>query len=260
MGGRCHEQTRDVRRRVMVAEPRRGVRSRLDLAPELEAGEALDADVFTGLGDRVLDQLLYRLRFVLDERLLQQADFLWVVLAARRDIVFRDVEGAGAGDMEGDLLREALEVIGAGHEVGLAVQLNKRPQAPVVMHIDLDHAFGSRALGAFGCGGVALLLEDLDGFVKVAVCLVERLFAVEHAGAGEFAQSLNVFGGIRHGKWFSCRLGMGQDAGSSGGGAGSGGAASATGSAGSSGGGAGFSGGAGAAAAAAGLGSSGEAM
>ena len=59
------------------------------------------------------------------------------------------------------------------------------------MGVKFDGTFRGFAVGAFGGGGQAFFAQPIDGFVDIAVGLFQGLFAVEHSGAGGFAQLLD---------------------------------------------------------------------
>ncbi len=92
-------------------------------------------------------------------------------------------EGVGLG----------LELIGAGDEVGLALQLDDR--GDVAVDDEADDALRGLAVLALGAGGQALLTQPgLRGF-DIATVLLEGLLAVHHPGAGRLAQGLDVLCG-----------------------------------------------------------------
>src|SRR5688500_3023077 len=86
------------------------------LAAELETSEAADDDVFTDLGDVLLDQIADRTPAVLDEGLIEQGDGLERLGSATeigfqlrpgvvRDLALVDKAGIGAGrNLHGDVV------------------------------------------------------------------------------------------------------------------------------------------------------------
>ena len=93
--------------------------------------------------------------------------------------------------MHRQLLGQALEVVGARHEVGLAVDLDQH--ADLAAHVDVvaDDPFLGGAAGALGGRGHALLAQDLDRLVEVAAGLGQRRLAVHHPGSGLVAELLH---------------------------------------------------------------------
>ena len=102
--------------------------------------------------------------------------------------------GGEAGDLHGEVADELLELVGAGHEVGLAVDLDQHADAAAGVDVAGDEALAGVAAGLLRRGGEALLAQLRDGLVHVAAGLLERALAVHHAGAGPLAQLLD---GIR---------------------------------------------------------------
>src|SRR3954451_2974177 len=117
-------------------------------------------------------------------------------------LVLGDVLRPRRGDVRGDRAREGDEVLVAGDEVGLAVDLDDGADAVVVMDVGLDGALGRHPLAALGRGRLSLDAQDLDRLVDVAPRLGERGLAVHHPRAGAVAQRLDVggaHGGRAHG-------------------------------------------------------------
>jgi len=156
-------------------------------APQFEAGEPAHADVLARLADGLGDHVLDGDGFVADEGLEEEAELLGVAFCVVGDLLGGEVVGVGSRHLEGDVLNELAEVVGAGDEVGLAVDLDDGAEAAVVVEVGVDEALGGGAFGALGGGGVAFLAEDAFGLLEVAVGLFEGGLAVQHAGAGEFA-------------------------------------------------------------------------
>ena len=96
----------------------------------------------------------------------------------------------------GQFLRLELEVLGAGDEVGLALQLDHR--ADTVLHDQRDDALGVLPVLALRAGGQALLTQPLRGCLGVAVVGLEGALGVHHPGTRRLAQCLYVLGGERH--------------------------------------------------------------
>src|SRR6185312_9708433 len=97
-----------------------------------------------------------------------------------------------------DLGRQLLEALVLRHEVGLAVQLDQDTSRRAVERGG-HQAVGSGPVGPLARVLDALLAQDLDGLVDVAVGLGKGVLAVQHAGAGKIPEPLDVSGGkIRH--------------------------------------------------------------
>ena len=92
-----------------------------------------------------------------------------------------------------DLVCDRLELGVLRDEVGLGVQLDQRAV------LGGDQTLGGRPLGALADVLGALDAQQLDGLVEIAVGFDERVLAVEHAGAGQVPESLDVGSGVvRH--------------------------------------------------------------
>ena len=129
---------------------------------------------------------------------------------------------AGLRRQRGDLAHHVLELLVAGDEVGLRVDLDDRPR--VVLGGDADQALGGDAAGLVGGLRQSLLAQPVDRALDVALGLGERRLAVHHAGAGLVAQLLDeASGDIGHclslpafavqvrwsvvsGEWLACEI------------------------------------------------------
>ena len=100
---------------------------------------------------------------------------------------------AGLRRQRGDVAHHVLELLVAGDEVGLRVDLDHRPR--LVLGGDADQALGGDAAGLVGGLRQALLAQPVDGLLDVALGLGQRRLAVHHAGAGLVAQLLHQAGG-----------------------------------------------------------------
>ena len=89
-----------------------------------------------------------------------------------------------------------LEQVAGGDEVGLALELDDRPD--VAVDHQRDEALVVLAVVTLGAGGQPLLAQPLLGCVHVAVVGLEGLLGVHHARASGLAQRLYVFRGECH--------------------------------------------------------------
>src|SRR6185369_9169181 len=188
----------EPRRRASAGSARSGVRHdspwasarRSQLLPERIPREASDADVLADLGDRLRDQVLDR-PVLVPEGLLVEADLAvpLVELALddplldlgrlaldrvgrgelgllRRDGLLGDpldvdVQGCEARDLDREVADELLELVGAGDEVGLAVDLDQHADPAARVDVAGDDAFArvpARLLG--GCREPSLAEQD----------------------------------------------------------------------------------------------------
>ena len=160
-------------------------------------GEAAHGDLLADLGHLAGDQAFHGHALVLDELLGQQRFH---------------VGGIVEHDLLGDVLAQLLELVGLGHEVGLAVDLHQGAGVALLAHVAGDQALGGNAALLLGGGGQALFAQVIDGLFDVAVHGGQGLFAIHHARAGAAAQLHNDFGANFHTLFSSCRDKMGYSA------------------------------------------------
>src|SRR6185312_2004249 len=119
----------------------------------------------------------------------------------RRAEVVRDLglggeaQVAAARDLHRHLAGEALELVVAGDEVGLAADLDHRADAAAAVDVGRDQAFAGAAAGPLAGRRDALLAEELDRGVHVAGGLDQGVAAVHHPRLGRLAQLFDVRGG-----------------------------------------------------------------
>jgi hypothetical protein len=200
----------------------------LDALAQLEAGEAAHLDVLADLGHHLRHELADGQVGVLHERLLQQHELGEVLLHLAVDDLVHDVgrlaggeglvaedgalalevrlghlfaadgAGIGGGDVHGDVAHQLLELLGAGYEVGLAVDLDEHADLAVGVDVGADGPLGGDAAGLLGGGGEALLAQEVDRGLHVAVGLGERFLAIQHSGSGALPELLDHLGGDFH--------------------------------------------------------------
>src|SRR6476646_820863 len=175
-----------------------------------EVGEAGDADVLAGLRRQLLAQLLDRLRLVLlgvDVLLVEQRRFrrplgelaiddlfdhvvglavlarllledpLLRLALLRRDLLGRDVARRGRRDVQCDLVRERLEVLVAGDEVGLALHFDHRPNLVVGVDVGGDDPLAGPPPFPLGRRRLPLNPQNLNSPIHIPLGLRESCFA-----------------------------------------------------------------------------------
>ena len=80
-------------------------------------------------------------------------------------------------------LHYLLEVIRAGHEVGLSIDFDQHAYAAAGVNVALDEALAGLAVGALGRGGDALFAQVSDGLLDVAVAVFELDWIETSGGA-----------------------------------------------------------------------------
>ena len=89
--------------------------------------------------------------------------------AVGRDRVGVDVQRGEAGDLDREVADELLELVGAGDEVGLAVDLDEHADPAAGVDVARDEALAGLAVGLLGGRREALLAQDRGRLVEVAV-------------------------------------------------------------------------------------------
>ena len=149
----------------------------------LIAGETADGDLLADGDGRVRNHVFDGLGLVVNELLLHQ--LVEVSRVRQRDVLRNSV-------------REILEVVGVGNEVGFAVDFDDDADAAFFTNEAVNNTF-CRNAGSLLCGcSKALLAQIVESLFNIAVTLFECLFAVHHACAGTLAQSHYVFSGEFH--------------------------------------------------------------
>ena len=68
-------------------------------------------------------------------------------------------------------MRQGAELLGAGHEVRLAVDFDHHTHTPTAVRVDLDHAVGGIPVGALGGGGHAFFPQPVHRLLEIAIRL-----------------------------------------------------------------------------------------
>src|SRR3954470_10686996 len=187
----------------------------------LEAGEAPDGDVVTQLADLGRHQLRGRHCLFLDERLIKQAhflvelrplafddfldnlrsfasrrslravDFLLALVVLRRDILTADVLRIGCCDVHRDVVQQLFEIVSAGNEVALAIELEQHSDLAASMDIARHRPFICASRSFLASRGYPLLAQNNHRLLDVAVRLGKSILAVANGGAGLVAQLFN---------------------------------------------------------------------
>ncbi len=82
-----------------------------------------------------------------------------------------DVQRREAGDLDREVAHQLLELVGARDEVGLAVDLDQHADAAAGVDVAGDEALAGVATGLLGGRRQALLAQQRDGLLEVAVGL-----------------------------------------------------------------------------------------
>ena len=120
-------------------------------------------------------------------------DRLFLLDRVGRHVLAAHPLGIGGGDVHRHFAHEVVEVVGARHEVRLAVHLDHHADPAAEVDVGADRALCRGAAGALGGLRQAALAEDGDRLLHVAVGLGEGRLALHHARAGLVAQLLDLF-------------------------------------------------------------------
>src|SRR3954454_4584684 len=152
---------------------------------ELALGD-LGADVLGLVGRLLLEDLQLGLLVGLGDLVLGH------VLRVRR-----------GGNVQRDVARERDEVVVAGDEVGVAVDLDQHADLAVAVDVRRDRALGGLALADLQRLVAEADAQQLDGGVEVAAGLGQRVLAVHHAGTGGLPELGDLLGGDGGGAHFA---------------------------------------------------------
>lgn len=150
----------------------------------LIAGETANGDLLADGDGRIRNHVFDGLGLVVNELLLHQ--LVEVSRVRQRDVLRNSV-------------REILEVVGVGNEVGFAVDFHQRAGAAAGRHVRHNSAFRRDTASLLGSLRKSLFAQPVNGLVHVAVGFDKRLLAVHHARVGTLAELLDQSSSdIRH--------------------------------------------------------------
>src|SRR5215472_3450231 len=188
----------------------------------LEARKAPHSDVLAELADLRRDQLPYRDGLVLDERLLEQADFLIELLHLARDHLLGDMSRLAAGDrlreidfllacevgvrhvffadvfriagcdVHRNIVQQLLEVLGARHEVALAVYFDEHTNLAAGVDVVRHQSFARYASSFLRGDRNTLLAKNYDRLLHVSFGFGQGLLAIHHRSPGLLAETLHL--------------------------------------------------------------------
>ena len=101
----------------------------------------------------------------------------------RRDRLDGRVDRPQAGDLHRQVTNQLLELVGARHEVGLAVDLDQNADPATGMDVAADEALASLTAGPLGSGRLSPLPQKRRRLLEVAVRFLESALAVHYSCA-----------------------------------------------------------------------------
>src|SRR5664279_5345164 len=159
--------------------------------PQLEPDESADLDILAGLGDCLVDELGANcLRLALNHIAGYELGPLGLELG-RRDRLDRSPDRAQTRDLDRQIADQALELVRAGDEVGLAVDFDQDADLAAGVDVARDLAFIGVSAGSLGGRRLASLLEDRGCLLDVAAGLLESALALHDACAALLAEGLD---------------------------------------------------------------------
>ena len=102
-------------------------------------------------------------------------------------------------NVHGDVVHQFFEVVGARHEIALAVYFDEHANLSAGMDVAGHCAFAGHTRRFLGSDGNALLAQDHDRLLHIALGLGQSLFAIHHGSSGLFPEVLHLRSrNIRH--------------------------------------------------------------
>ena len=127
-----------------------------------------------------------------------------LAIACARKISFSRAKSAGvtsslrtylriAGrDVHGDVVHQFLEVVGASHEIALAVDFDEHTNLAAGVNVARHRPFAGHARRLLGRHRNALLAQNHDRLLHVAFGFGQSLLAIHHRSPGLFPEILHL--------------------------------------------------------------------
>ena len=115
---------------------------------------------------------------------LRKIDIFFAGEICRGDVFLADVLRIAGGDVHGDIVHQFLEVIGAGHEIALAINFDEHADLAAGVNVAGHRAFAGYARGLLGRDRNAFFAQDHDRLLHIALGFSEGLFAIHHGSSG----------------------------------------------------------------------------
>ena len=151
----------------------------------------VEANLFVELGQASLHDLVHHLLGLAFLQGARALDVALLVQGVGGDVFLADELRIGGGHLHGQVLHQLLEVVGARHEIRLAVHLHQHAQLRAGVNVAADDALPRGARGFAGGLGDARLAQDDLGFRQIALGFDQGLLALHHARAGPVAELLH---------------------------------------------------------------------
>ena len=99
------------------------------------------------------------------------------------------------GDVHGHVVAETLKILGARHEIALAIDLDEHADLAARVNVAGDEPLGRGPLRFLRRGSLSLFAQDVDGLLDIAAGFDQRRAAIRKARAGAVAQLLHELRG-----------------------------------------------------------------
>src|SRR5439155_14378988 len=106
------------------------------------------------------------------------------------NVFFADKLRVGGRDVHGDVVYQLFEIVGAGHEIALAIDFDQHADFASGMNVVRNRAFAGDAGSLLLGHGSAAFAENDDCLLQIAIRFGERFLAVHHGSAGLVAELL----------------------------------------------------------------------
>ena len=108
------------------------------------------------------------------------------------DVLLAEELRIGRRDVHRDIVHQFLEIVGASHEIGLAVDFHHHAELAAGVDVGADQALLGGARGLLAGRRDAALAQDDFGFGEIALGFQQGLLAFHHARAGALAELLSL--------------------------------------------------------------------
>jgi hypothetical protein len=138
------------------------------------------------------DHLLRNVRRFSRGHGLRQKDILLTRKVCSGHIFLADVLRIAGRDVHGDVVHQFLEVVGARHEIALAIHLDQHANLASGMDVAGHRAFAGHARSFLRRHRNALLAQDHDRLLHITLGFGQGLFAIHHRCSGLFPEIFHL--------------------------------------------------------------------
>jgi hypothetical protein len=150
----------------------------------LDEGLFQQADLFVKLAHLAFDHFLRDVRRLAAGDGPRKRDVLFAGKIFRGNVFPADVLRIAGGDVHGNVVHQLLEVLGASHEIALAVNLHEHADLAAGVDVAGHRAFAGHAGCLLRRHGNTLLAQDHNRLFHVALGFRQGLFAIHHWRSG----------------------------------------------------------------------------